>query len=561
MAILDFVLAAVLLVWGARQIRDGARAAAVPCTQRLLSRVLRGREFALVPGFVSGLLSTAERNDMQRVCAGSAASTRPPAGELRFMLGAHLGAGAAMLLLVAAPAWCFHAFLMAGLVSTLCRSHAAMRDTGRALLGAGMTLFALRLLELGAPELLAAPFFAWTGEELRQDGLLALTAGAVAVLCLHSAFAATLLLAATWGSWLHPEAAVATLAGVHAGHAILEWTGKGKDGRDRRVHAAHALVTGLVCGGLLAFRSDVAAVLGQATAAVVLQLHLIALVSAAALSLALSRPLLRVAGRLAPAQAMGTSHQPGPLNACDLEIPSRALGAALREVMRMADLIEGMLRSTTAVFLHGDHAVAQGIRDAELKVNAIYGSLKRYLAQVPRRPLSAAERERWEELLAFLLASEQVADRVVRVLGELEHRKAAPHRLYPAPAQREVLLLLGQLEANMRLAASVCLDRGVDAARALSASMEAFRNLEQSFRSAHVERLVAGDASSAAISALHFNLMADLLDMNDQICAFGRRVLALSAASGSITPSRLAQELPAAHSLAAMTHERRRYSP
>lgn len=112
----------------------------------------------------------------------------------------------------------------------------------------------------------------------------------------------------------------------------------------------------------------------------------------------------------------------------------------------------------------------------------------------------------------------------------------------------------------MRLAASVCLDRGVDAARALSASMDAFRNLEQSFRTAHVERLVAGDAGSAAISALHFNLMADLLDMNDQICAFGRRVLALSAGTRSITPARLAEERPAAHSLAAMTPERRRYS-
>ena len=74
-----------------------------------------------------------------------------------------------------------------------------------------------------------------------------------------------------------------------------------------------------------------------------------------------------------------------------------------------------------------------------MRVNSIYLSLKQYLAQIPRQPLSAGELDRWEELLAFLTASEQVADRVVRVLDELQSKKPAGARVYPVEAKAKSL--------------------------------------------------------------------------------------------------------------------------
>src|SRR5690606_3421749 len=143
------------------------------------------------------------------------------------------------------------------------------------------------------------------------------------------------------------------------------------------------------------------------------------------------------------------------------------------------------------VFVAGDPVAVQAVRDAEERVDRLYQSLTEYLSQVPRRPMNADELLRWEELMAFLVAAEQVADRIERMLLDLETKKIAPRLAYPPQAEAEILALHDQVAQNLRLAAGVCLERGVAAASGLVAAKATFRDMERSFRAAHVARLVA----------------------------------------------------------------------
>jgi phosphate:Na+ symporter len=533
MAILNVLAALALLLWGSRQMDQGFRGVAEPWTEALLPHARRGRYVVFGLGLVAGLLRPSERDRLKETALNAAAMTLPPARAFVLLLGANLGAAAATLLLVEAPDWSFHVVTIAGAAATLLSRHARVRHAGRALFGAGLVLLALSILALAALTEAPAPLGAAIAQALEQDALLSVTAGALLVLCLRSVFPAVLMLAITWSAWLQPQAAVAVLLGVHVGGAVMAYAGSGADASARRLGAAQMLATLLTAAGCLLLRADLARLLagGTGDALVLLNTGVQALTAVAFLNL--SGPLTRSVWRWLPA-TRGTQGVPtanaARLHAGDLERPSVALAAALREVMRVADLVDRMLRMAKDVFLQGDVVAAQAIRDAEQRVNTLYLSLKQYLAQIPRRPLRADEQFRWQELLAFLISAEQVADRIERMLADLESKEVSLRLVYPPDAVAEVLALHEQLAKNLRLAASVCLERRVAAARELAASKEAFRQMERTFRAAHVARLVAGEQATVAISSLHLNLLADFVDMNDQICAFARSFLELRAA-------------------------------
>ena len=518
MALLNLLAAMALLLWGSRHMDRGLRAVMQPWTETLLPHAGRGRHAAFGLGFVAGLV--------RPTACDAAAAELPPARDFALLLGAGFGGAVAMLLLAHAPPWSFHALTIAGVAATLLAAPPRLRHAGQALVGAGLVLLALRILSSASAE--ASPVLgAAIAQGLEHDPLLAVTVGALLAAALRSVFPAMLLLGATWTAWLQPQAAVAVLLGIHLGAAAIACVHHRADAAAQRLALAQLLAALAVTGASLLLRVDLAQLLAPATAEALLLVNAV-VTGLAALSLVqLAGPLTRwMQRRLPTPPAPGAARLP----AGDLETPSLALAAAVREVMRMADLVDRMLRLAGDVFAANDEVAAHAIRDAEQRVNVMYRALKHYMAQIPRRPLTADEQWRWEEILTFLIAAEQVGDRVDRMLVDLEAKKLAPRLAYPGPAQAEVMALHGQLTRNLRLAASVCLERREAAAVELAASKNRFRHMEASFRAAHLARLVAGEPASVAISSLHLNLLAGFVDMNDQLCAFARTFLELRAA-------------------------------
>lgn len=532
MAILDLLAAIALLLWGSRQLQRGLRELCAPWVAAVLPHAQRGRYAAFGAGLAAGLPHPADGQRTPWLAQLAAPAGLPLATAYAVLLGAHLGGAAAMLLFVRAPGWAFQALAIAGAAATLAGRHARVRVAGRAMFGAALVLLALQILALAAQSGAATPLGEAVTEGLRQDALLAVTAGALLALCLRSVFPAVLLVAATGVAWLTPQSALAVLLGIQVGGAIVGWTGSGGEPFGHRLGAGHLLATALAALACVLLLADLAQLVTGLAGEDIVVLHagFHALVAAAFLNLA--GPLARGMERWVPGarDEAGAPGMPRLLQPRDLQVPSLALAGAVRETMRVADLVDRMLRMVKDVFVAGDPVAVQAVRDAEERVDRLYQSLTEYLAQVPRRPMNTDELLRWEELMAFLVAAEQVADRIERMLLDLETKKIAAQLAYPAQAEAEILALHDQVAQNLRLAAGVFLERGVAAASDLAAAKATFREMERSFRAAHVARLVAGDRASVEISALHLDLVADLADMNDQVCAFARFFLELRAA-------------------------------
>lgn len=538
LALLDLLAAVALLAWGSRQLHGGLRDLTGPWRAAALSHAGRGGYAAFAAGLAGGLLQPAERDRVQAVARAAAAAQLPLAHGHAVLLGAGLGGALASLPFALAPAWAFQALAVAG-AATLLTRHARVRLAGRALFGAALVLLAVQVLALAAAAGDAGPLAAAAAAGLQEDALLALTLGALLVLCLRSVFPALLVVAATGNAWLAPGSAWAVLLGLQAGAAILGYAGGTGSTFARRLAAAHLLATGLAIVAGLLLLEDLARLLAATSGADLLLLNALFHGCVAAACLHLTGPLARRMQRWLPDARPDPAAPARPgagLHLDDLEVPALALAAATREVMRVAALVEGMLRMAREAFLTGDPAVIEAVRGAEDRVDALYASLKRYLAQVPRRPLDADERMRWEELMAFLIAAEQVADRIERMLLDLAARRIAPRLAYPQFAKAELLALHERLARSLRLAAGLCLERRLPAARELAAAQEEFRAAERSFRAAHLARLVAGDPGSAAVSSLHLDLLADLVQTHGALGAFGRFFLDLRAAGAQPVP-------------------------
>lgn len=545
MVLLNLLAALVLLLWGTRQMRRGLHELPASWLDALARHAARGRYAAWAAGLAAGLLQAPE-DPVRRVVRLARLERLPAPAQHAAILGGTVGCALAVLAFTSAPGWTFHLLLIAGAAAWSPSRRQRVRTAGRALFGAGVVLLALQILAIaGAPggngTLVSA-----VARGLEQELLLAAVLGVLAALLLRSLFAAVLLVAAVAASWLPTGPVLALLAGVHVGSALASFSRQPAGIAERRLAAGHAIAMLLASGALLLVLPDASRLLGALDGVDLAFANAAFCGLLAVVFLNLAGPLARLVRHLlpepaAPTEASALRH----VEAVDPADSSVALSAALRQVMGLANLVSEMLRQATAAILENDRAAIDAVYAAEQEVDELYRDTKQYLARIPHHPMAASEQRRWEEIMVFLIALEQIADGVDRMLPRAEAWNAKRQFAYPPAAQAEFRELHGLLTRNLHMAAGLCLERWPGSATALLAAEEAFRDLERSICAAHIGRVAAGDPASIAVSGAHLDLMAELAHMNTRLCGFARFFQELQEAAAraeGVAPARPAND-------------------
>ena len=94
--------------------------------------------------------------------------------------------------------------------------------------------------------------------------------------------------------------------------------------------------------------------------------------------------------------------RPRHLDPTALATPSLALANAVRETLRVGDLIEAMLGHLLPVLEHNQPAASKELRLLNDDVASLCRAVKLYLAQIPREAMSEHESRRWAEVLEDL---------------------------------------------------------------------------------------------------------------------------------------------------------------
>lgn len=532
-----------LLLWASRMVRTGILRAFGAHVRSWLGRSTSNRVRAFAMGLgVTGLLQSSTATALLIMSfAGRGLVAVAPA--LAVMLGADLGSTLVVQILSFDISAISPVLILIGVSAFMLSSVARGRQIGRILIGLGLMLLSLELIVSASAPLRESTALRAILDPLAADPILALLLGALLAWIAHSSVAVVLLIMSlTMIEVLPLELGFALVLGANVGSGLIPFfLSLQSDPVSRRIPLGNLLfrtLGAIAALPLIGFFGPWLATLDAEPARQMANFHTAFNIALAAVFLPFVGLMAKLAGRILPERAgdEGQEERPRYLDDTAIDTPPVALACATREVMRMADIVEGMLHDTIEVFRHDDSKLLDDISRRDDTVDRLHESIKLYLTQVSRNVLDDADSRRCVDLITFTTNLEHIGDIIEKNLLELAQKKIKSRQQFSSQGWRELTQLHARVEQNMQLAMSVFVSRDVETARRLIAEKERLRDMEREAGDLHLERLREGRMESIETSSLHLDILRDLKRINSHLTAVAYPIV---DASGQLRSSRL----------------------
>jgi phosphate:Na+ symporter len=529
-------------------VQTGMRRALGPQLRRILGRALGNRPSAFFAGLgVTAILqsSTATSLMVSGFAAEGLVSLSPA---LAAMLGANVGTTLIVQLLsvdviVVAPV-----LILAGVVMFR-NSRASLKDVGRVLIGLGLLLMALhQFLTLMGP-LTADPMAQSLLARLSRHIVFIVLLSAMLAWAAHSSVAVVLIaMSLAANATIPATAAIAIALGANLGSAINPvvegHTGRGAASRRLPVgNLINRSIGVLVVLCAFPFFGRAMSSLGFNPAQAVANFHTIFNLILALLFLPFTPLLAKLLERWMPSHR--NEDAPGApiyLDPSARATPSLALGAAVREALRLADGLEAMLRGLKAALLAADRHQIQDVKSLDDVLDQLDGAIKNYVISIPPDSLNEDEGRTVARILAFSTNMEQAGDLITRDLLSIASRRLKRGVSFSPEGQADLIAQIERLVITARTAAAVFTSGDSTAARALAHEKAIFRGLEEDAVNAHFQRLRSGNVETVETSALHLDALRGLKTINAHLV--DAAAYPILRQSGELLPSRVVKLNP-----------------
>jgi len=546
LTLIDLAGSIALLLWGVHMVQSGIQRAFGPHLRRFLGRALGDRFRALVAGLgVTAVLQSSTATGLMAAgfAAGGLVDLMPA---LAVMLGANIGTTLIVQVLSFDIGRVAPVFILVGVILFRRQQASRARDLGRVAIGLGLMLMALgQLLGLMTPYEDTPSLRLLMGALATQPVIDVIIAAAL-TWAAHSSVATVLLTVSLAAKGVvPPDAAFALVLGANLGSALnplIEGSGGG-DAAGRRVPAGNLInrAVGVAIGlAALDWIGPWMVTLDPNAARAVADFHTLFNLVMAALFLPFLGPFARFLVWLLPARAVAADPgKPVYLDQAARETPAIALAGAAREALRMADVLEAMLRNALDALDGGDRnkvGAAKGLDDVLDRLNR---EIKVYLTGLDPDSLDDDDNRRLGEILAFITNLEHAGDIVETGIVKIASKRLKRGLSFSAEGRTEIRTMLERLTANAQASAAVFMTDDARAARRLLGEKEVFRDLEARATEAHFARIRAGRVESVETSALHLDVLRDMKRINAHIAAAAYPVL---DKLGELLPSRLRRD-------------------
>jgi phosphate:Na+ symporter len=432
--------------------------------------------------------------------------------------------------------------VLAGLVAFNRGGKTRTRDLGRVGIGVGLILLALHLIIATIEPVEKAKALRELFAMLAGDPIIDITIAALLTWAAYSSIAVVLLIMALAAqNIVPPEAAFALVLGANLGNIIPQYLAAGSNPDARRLALGNLIVRGagcLVAIPMLPWLTKAVAALEASPARQVADFHTFFNLALAVIFIGLLDPLARLCTRLIPsARVPADPGKPRYINEAALATPSIALADAAREVLRMIDVVESMLRTFLDALRSDDRKLLAQIGAMDDTLDRLHNAIKLHLTAISREDgLSEADAKRCSDILAFTINIEHIGDIVDRGLRERAAKKIKLRLTFSEEGLREIAAMHEHLLDNLHLATSVFMMGDMQAARALLAEKDRMRDLEQAATESHLQRLREGRLQSIETSSLHIDIARDLKRIAAHIASVAYPIL---EQGGALRRSRL----------------------
>ena len=534
-----------LLLWGVRMVRTGLTRAFGAPLRSVLNKASRSRLTAFGAGVgVAGILQSSTATALLLASfAGRGLVTLPVA--LAIMLGADVGTTLVAQIFAFDIKWLWTVAAIGGVVLFSAAQDDRIRNLGRIGIGLGLMLLALTVLGTVSGAMRDSPTVTALLTALGSEPAIAVLVAAVLTWLAHSSLAVVLfVLSLAAGGAIGPVLALALVLGANLGGAVAPLTAlTGSPVAARRVPLGNLVARGSVGLAMVPFLGLAVTALGYLSddpGRLVLNFHTAFNLIVALVFLPLLALLAKLVTWMQPTPAgapdRAVAHH---LEASVLDTPSEALGCAMRETLRVGDVVLEMLRKSLAAIEGNDLKLVKELEKADDDVDALHEAIKLYLIRASKTEMDDRESRRYYEILTFTTNLEHIGDIIDKNLMELASKRIKKRYSFSPEGLAELKRFHGRVVDNMRLALNVFATRDVTLARRLLMEKTSMRSDEFEAAERHFARLKEGRPESIETSAIHLDIIRDLKRINSHLTAVAYPIL---EAAGELRETRLREK-------------------
>ena len=493
-----------LLLWGTHMVGTGVQRGYGIALRRGLERNLNRRWLAFLTGIgVTTLLQSSTATGLMAM-SFTAAGVIGLAPALAVMLGANVGTAFVAQVLsfnisVIAPP-----LLLAGVMIFRWSKGSRIKNVGRAAIGLALMIMALSGLQQTLAPVEGTPGLHALLESLGGDPTLVVLIASLLTWACHSSVAIVLLVSSLAGSHVlgAPEA-MALVLGANLGGAM-----------PALVHASTPAARRLPLGNLLVRLVGVLLIVPWLPEVARLLKHVslsedrLAVDFHLAFNLVLAAVFLPTVQRVANLLMRVLPDPPRPadpgralyLESAALDSATVALANATRETLRMADMVEAMLRGSLEVFRGPGRDEVADISATDSAVGRLGASIRSYLVAIGSEQTldDAREGARLQDILTAVINLEHVSDIIANSLVEFAAKQKKRGEAMSANEMTVITTMHAELLESLRLAMAVFLRGDVADAQHLLQRKGRLRELEVSVTALVVEQLRDSAAATRA---------------------------------------------------------------
>ncbi|MBZ9962411.1 Na/Pi cotransporter family protein [Mesorhizobium sp. BR1-1-2] len=527
--------AVALMLFATRMVKTGVERAYGDVLRHKLRATMRNPVMAVLAG--TGLAIALQSSTAVTLLVGSFAGSgivSGAAGQLA-VRGAEIGSALVVKLLTFDLTLLVPLCLITGTVMFMATERRDWRQTGRILVGIGLLILSLEMIGQASEPLRNSQLMPVIINYFSGDSITAYLLAALITWLFQSSIAAVLLMATLAGRGLiTPELGVVLILGVNLGSSIIAPMLTRSSGPEVRVvPIGNLLMRGL--GSLvmlilvMIFRPHFA-FLGATAADQIVNAHILFNVLILLAGLPLAGLVYRASekivalGTKAPAATLDVVEL-SALNESALDMPSQALANATREVVRVCETVEIMLKRIIELYESADADKIKALAALDDRVDRKHAAIKLYLAKVTKNPLTEDEALRCQELIGACVKLEQVGDIIVRNMLVHVKKKFDRGLEFTDEGWSELCAFHASVLANARLAFNVLVSRDAETARQLVLEKERLRDAEKETSASHFLRLREGTAKSVETSSIHLDTIRDLKQINSLLASMAYPVL------------------------------------
>ncbi len=437
-----------------------------------------------------------------------------------------LGAGVGSTLTVQILAFKLYTFapivLTLGFILLYFPKPGRLQYTGFVIFSFGIMLLGMALIRQGAAPLQSQPAIGEVLKLFEGAPFWIVILGFMLTTVFQSSTAVLgLMLTLAFSGVINEHIAIPVVIGANVGSCMMGLIGAIGSKRKAKEMVWSQLIMKVIVGSLLfiflPFYMQFVAMLGGDVARQIANAHTLFDIIMAIMFLPFVVPFSKLLQRLYPKAKDDNKFAPMYLDESTLDTPAVAMGQAVREVLRMGDLVSQMLSDWGEIFHDNDAKKLDDLVDFDDMVDTLQIEVTRFLTRLSMDKLDKASAQWSFALVSIALELEHIGDVISKDLAPNARKKIEVGYYFSDQGFLEILAYHRKVLNHLNATIAAIPLRDAKVAHELVQTTKALAVDQRNYYRLHLERLRLGVRETQETSTLHIDIIGDLNKINMHI--------------------------------------------